>query len=271
MPFTPSHAVVALPFVRTPLVPAAIAVGAMAPDLPLFLRLGTRGSSMTHSFAWVPLTVILALGLLLVWRLVLRPAARELLPDPVARRLPTAWEQPASATLRETFVGPKPGRAWATAGALLVSLLLGVLSHLVWDGFTHEDRFGSDLIPVIGRTWGDIAGTVWLQNASSGFGLLVLAACALVWFRRASVGERPHRRLPRSLRGAVWIALPVLLAVATVIGVVISWHPPFDAAWAECVAYRAMPPAVAIWGALLVTACAATVVRRARSAPSAAG
>ena len=38
MPLTPSHAVVALPFVRTPLLPAAIAVGAMAPDLPLFLR-----------------------------------------------------------------------------------------------------------------------------------------------------------------------------------------------------------------------------------------
>ena len=38
MPFTPSHAVVALPFLRTPLVPAAIAVGAMTPDLPLFVR-----------------------------------------------------------------------------------------------------------------------------------------------------------------------------------------------------------------------------------------
>ena len=33
MPFTPSHAVVALPFIRSPLVPAAIAVGAMTPDL----------------------------------------------------------------------------------------------------------------------------------------------------------------------------------------------------------------------------------------------
>ena len=28
MPFTPSHAVVALPFIRTPLVPAAVAIGA---------------------------------------------------------------------------------------------------------------------------------------------------------------------------------------------------------------------------------------------------
>lgn len=38
MPFTPSHAIVALPFVRSPLAPAAVAVGAMAPDLPLFTR-----------------------------------------------------------------------------------------------------------------------------------------------------------------------------------------------------------------------------------------
>ncbi|MGK3950645.1 DUF4184 family protein, partial [Microbacterium sp. K2] len=46
MPFTPSHALVALPFIRTPLVPAAIAIGAMTPDLPLFLR----GIGLPYSF-----------------------------------------------------------------------------------------------------------------------------------------------------------------------------------------------------------------------------
>ncbi|WP_262927685.1 DUF4184 family protein [Microbacterium sp. NIBRBAC000506063] len=49
MPFTPSHAVVALPFVRTPLLPAAIAVGAMAPDLPLFLRGTPLTYQVTHT------------------------------------------------------------------------------------------------------------------------------------------------------------------------------------------------------------------------------
>ncbi len=51
MPFTPSHAVVALPFVRTPLVPAAIAIGAMTPDLPLFVRgAAARPTRCTHTF-----------------------------------------------------------------------------------------------------------------------------------------------------------------------------------------------------------------------------
>ena len=80
MPFTPSHAVVALPFVGTRLVPAAIAVGAMAPDLPLFVRSSPLGYARTHDLAWLPATVLLALVLLLVWRSILRPASRELAP-----------------------------------------------------------------------------------------------------------------------------------------------------------------------------------------------
>ena len=78
MPFTPSHAVVALPFVRTPLIPAAIAVGSMAPDLPLFVRGLPLGYGQTHDLAWIPATLVLALALLLVWRCILRPASREL-------------------------------------------------------------------------------------------------------------------------------------------------------------------------------------------------
>ncbi len=103
MPFTPSHAVVALPFVRTPLVPAAVAVGAMTPDLPLFVgRIGVS-YGMTHAWSWMPTTVAIALALLLVWRCVLRPAARELAPDWLAARLPSSWDGGAVSALRETF------------------------------------------------------------------------------------------------------------------------------------------------------------------------
>ena len=56
MPFTPSHAVVALPFLRTPLLPAAIAIGAMAPDFPLFVRGLPLHYGLTHSLWWLPLT-----------------------------------------------------------------------------------------------------------------------------------------------------------------------------------------------------------------------
>ena len=75
MPFTPSHAVLALPFVRTPLAPAAVAVGAMTPDLPLFVRGLPVTYGLTHDLRWLPVTAMLALALLLLWRALLRPAA----------------------------------------------------------------------------------------------------------------------------------------------------------------------------------------------------
>jgi len=38
MPFTLAHPAAVLPLFRGPLVPAALVVGAVAPDLPYFLR-----------------------------------------------------------------------------------------------------------------------------------------------------------------------------------------------------------------------------------------
>lgn len=110
MPFTPSHAIVALPFVRMPLVPAAIAIGAMAPDLPLFTRGLIVDYSVTHDLRWLPVTVLLSHALLLVWRLVLRPACRMLAPRFLGARLPREWdgERPPR------FARPSdPSRGWS--------------------------------------------------------------------------------------------------------------------------------------------------------------
>ena len=91
MPFTPAHAVVALPFVRTPLVPAAIAIGAMTPDIPLFFRTWPP-YDLTHSWLGVvTIDLVLAFALLLVWRLVLRPAVIPLTPRWFALRWPREW------------------------------------------------------------------------------------------------------------------------------------------------------------------------------------
>ena len=115
MPFTPSHAVVALPFVRTPLPPAAIAVGAMTPDLPLFVRGLGPSYVQTHSLVSLPLTLLLALALLLLWRCVLRPASRALAPAWVATRLPGEWDERAGAAFRATF-GIRPRDAAGKPG-----------------------------------------------------------------------------------------------------------------------------------------------------------
>jgi hypothetical protein len=265
VPFTPSHAVVALPFVRTPLVPAAIAVGAMAPDLPLFLRGLPLHYGRTHSLEWLPATILVALALLLVWRCALRPAVRELSPRLLAERLPVSWDAGAGAALRETFaIGGSPRRASGRGILLLVvSLALGIVSHVVWDLFTHEGRWGVRVLPLLAEPWGPLVGVKWLQHGSSLIGLLILGVWALLWLRRqAPVVVR--RSAPDMVRVLWWVSLPVFLGVAWVIGLLV--YGPIGGAWRiEHNAYRVLPPACAVWGVLTAALSVGIQIVRART------
>lgn len=269
MPFTPSHAVVALPFVRTPLVPAAIAVGAMTPDLPLFVRALPLHYGRTHAFEWLPVTVMLALVLLLVWRCVLRPATRELSPRWLAARLPGKWDHGAAAALRETFgvdAEPSATRArrvsWRALVMLVASLLIGVASHIVWDLFTHEGRWGVAAIPALGEDWGPLPGYKWLQHSSSAIGLTVIGVWMLVWLLRRSASGEPSRVLPTWVRAVWWCSLPACLVVAWVWGLA-AYGPLGDDLTTPQLAYRVLPPACAIWGAGTVALCIVVQVRTA--------
>ncbi|KAF2412810.1 cell wall anchor protein [Microbacterium sp. B35-04] len=266
MPFTPSHAVVALPFVRTPLVPAAIAIGAMTPDLPLFVRGLPLHYGVTHSFAWLPATVVLALVLLLVWRCVLRPATRELSPRWLATRLPAQWDAGAGAALRETLGGASAGEprvSWRGMLLLVASLLLGVVSHIVWDLFTHEGRWGTTVLPVLAAAWGPLPGYKWLQHGSSVIGLAIIVVWMLVWLRRRTAAASVPCVLPDAARWIWWASLPLALALAWGWGIAV--HGPLDAEFtAAHLAYRVLPPACAVWGAVTVSLCIAVQVMRAR-------
>jgi len=265
MPFTPSHAIVALPFLRTPLVPAAIAVGAMTPDLPLFVRGTVLGTVIdygwTHDVRWMPVTVLLALGLLVLWRLLLRPAARELLPPVLARRLPAEWD--AATSVREMVT--RGGAIPPLRGILILalSLLIGVASHIAWDAFSHEGRTGVALLPVLDEQWGPFVGYRWVQHGSSAVGLVVLVVCGMLWLRHATATAR--RRVTTPALPWLWLAaLAAALAVAWLIGLVLlgPLTPTFTAAH---LAYRVLPPACGVWGAFTVALCIAVRVRRRRA------
>ncbi|HET8927384.1 MAG TPA: DUF4184 family protein [Microbacterium sp.] len=252
MPFTPSHAVIALPFLRTPLVPAAIAVGAMAPDLPLFLPVAPFGYLQSHSFAYLPVTIALALGLLLVWRCGLRAAMRELSPQWLARRLPAEWDGGPAAAAAETFA--RRGRRHPSLAGillLLLSLALGAASHIVWDLFTHEGRAGIAALDVL---WGPLPAYKWLQHGSSVVGLVILAVWAGLWLRRRTPAPPAPRIMPDAVRLAWWISLPVILVSALAIGGALFG--PLTSQWRlEHVAYRVLPPVSALWAALTLILC----------------
>lgn len=267
MPFTPSHAIVALPFIRTPLVPAAIAVGAMAPDLPLFLSRGPVTYQQTHTN--IALSSALALVLLLVWYALIRPAVRELSPRALARRLPPEWDATGAELWRDVRA-PRPGaRAALWRNPLVffvmvaVSLALGVASHIAWDAFTHVGRWGVRLAPALDRMWGPLVGYKWLQYGSGVVGLVVLAVCGVWWLRRREPSASVVRVLPAAVRIAWWASLPALLAAAWAIG--LAEYGSFTASWtAQHLAHTVLPPACAAWGALTLLLALVVIVRRRR-------
>ncbi|GAA2005966.1 DUF4184 family protein [Microbacterium ulmi] len=261
MPFTPSHAVVALPFVRTPLVPAAVAVGAMTPDLPLFVRGTPLTYAYTHSAEGVVVTSLVALVLLFVWRSVLRPAARELSPRALAARLPGEWDAGAAASALETLgvAHSGPRRAWYPL-ALAASILIGVISHPLWDAFTHEGRLG---LAALQTEWGPLPGYKWLQYGSGIVGLAIIAVWAVLWLRKRSAAASVDRVLPSAVRWAWWASLPVILAIAWATGLFVSG--PLDAEFTVAhLAYRVLPPASALWCGLTFVLCVIVQLVRAR-------
>lgn len=249
MPFTLSHVVVALPLRRYTGVAGAVAIGAMAPDLPLFFRIVPYG--MTHRLDALAFTTAIALLLLLSWRLLIRPAIGELSPRWLAERLPAAWVQPATRTLQETFVA---SRGLATIAALVG----GVLTHIAWDAFTHADRFGEDLFPILGE---ELLGSPvygWLQNLSTLFGLAIVAVFVVRWVR--TTVRRPVQRLfADGVRWVWWLMLPTML-IAAYVGTATQ---PFAVELnVEQVAYLSLPRAVSVWVVAGVGLCAVVLLSR---------
>jgi hypothetical protein len=198
VPFTPSHMAAALPFLRTPLVPAAVALGAMAPDFPYYVpRQIEIPRDLTHSLlGLVTIDPAMALVAVAVWWFVLREPVVELLPASLRERIPprdpAAWRQGRASTLVAVVL-------------LLLSALVGNATHLLWDSFTHPG-WVVDHLPLLQRRIGPLAVDKWLQHASTVLGLVALAVWAVLRLRRAPRdAARPTRWTPRGRALAVTV------------------------------------------------------------------
>jgi hypothetical protein len=215
MPFTVSHIAAVLPgyrvLTRANVFTAAV-IGSMVPDFGSLVP-GTVARWQTHSLPAL-FTFCLPVGLSVYWLtlLLLRPALLEVLPDRAYVRLRAAH---AAASIRQ------PG-AWLYAAA---ALLLGAVTHLIWDGFTHENARGVRMFPLLTDLGPEIDGHAlhlyrWLQYGSSVLGLAVLLAALILWLRHAPTPiQPPARRIGRGERLA-WLGaylLPPLLAMGWII------------------------------------------------------
>jgi hypothetical protein len=217
VPFTISHVAAVLPahrvLSRAHLFSAAV-IGSMVPDFGL-LWPQIPDRVQTHSVSAL-LTFCLPVGLLayLLVAYLVKPAALEVLPD-------NAYARVREADARS---GPIGVRSWPLVG---ISILLGAVTHIVWDGFTHENARGVRMFPVLDEYGPTIDGHSvqlyrWLQHGSSLIGLVVVVVALTLWLRHAPAPAVPLPRLLRVRERNVWISLHILLPLLVLIATV--WH-----------------------------------------------
>jgi hypothetical protein len=205
MPFTVSHIAAVLPGYR-PLTRArvftAAVIGSMVPDFG-WLVPEPVSRLQTHSIPAL-FTFSLPVGLVAYWvtLLLIRPAMLEVVPDGAYVRLRDAPAVPSITRLR----------CWLYAAA---ALLLGAVTHLLWDTFTHENARGVRMFPLLTDYGPEMAGHPlhlyrWLQYGSSILGLALVAMALVLWLRHAPAPAiSPPRRIGRHER-AVWLGAYVL-------------------------------------------------------------
>ncbi|MEV7524551.1 DUF4184 family protein [Streptomyces sp. NPDC091371] len=214
MPFTLSHAAAVLPAVRRtgrargPLVASALILGSFAPDSFYFADAVVSGLMAYGTFAHSLLGIVTVDAVLTA----VLAACWLLLREPLLALVPRTWRGRVHAFVRgEEWRGRQlpPLALW-----FYVSAVIGSVTHVVWDSFTHLDRWGSNSLD-LGRPLAfGLPLYSYLQYGSS-----VLAAGALLWFTVTALRRLPASPAPASVpvlsRAELWGALALVLVCVT--------------------------------------------------------
>ncbi|GIJ23567.1 DUF4184 family protein [Micromonospora lutea] len=192
MPFTGSHVAAVLPLTRSAwLVPSALVIGSMVPDVPYYLPLPVQ-AALTHSLVGVlSVDVVLGLGALILWHGLLARFLTAISP----------------ARLRERLPSPRSRWSVGYAATLVVSLAIGALTHVLWDSFTHDGMWGAVHIGWLAETHLGTPGYRWIQRMSTIVGAVVVVVWLLRWWRRQSPVPEQRPAANRVLMVAAWLSI----------------------------------------------------------------
>jgi hypothetical protein len=219
MAFTVAHMAAALPFYRSQkwLNFEALLIGTMLPDLPYFLNNDRSVWQQSHQWLGI-LTYCLPWGLFafVLWHWLFKAAALALIqPWHTVQRVPSDYLNQGKVNPQFYFRFRQSGYFWLT---VVLGLMLGASTHLLWDGITHPDGFIAQQVnwlqyPLDIVALGVMPVARLLQYVSSIFGLVLLALFA--WRRlKASICKLSNSHAP----SAVFTKLQSLLIVTLVGG-----------------------------------------------------
>ena len=200
MPLTFAHPAAVLPFKYLPkkwYSWTGLIIGSMVPDFEAFIKMG---GSKVFSHTWAGMFLYdLPVGVLLVllFHFIVRDALIDQLPGFLFRRFYVLKGKARIGAVNRYFV-------------VIVSLLVGIATHLIWDRITHTDtytyteRVGISFEPEIDKKLRQ-----WLQWGCSAAGLLLLLWQILVLPVVTNVKRKPWRNF-------WWLAVGVALTIFAV-------------------------------------------------------
>jgi len=207
MPFTISHVAAALPFQRTRLIPSALVIGCMVPDFEYFLRF-YPGGGFGHRLPGIFLLDLpLALATLWLFHAYAKEPLYSWLPQSVRRRIRLGPATPPFENLGQFVL-------------VLLSILIGIATHILWDSFTHPTLWLYPRWQFLRRTvqvplYGPMEHARVIEHLSSVFGALILLIWFWHWYRStAPMHPEPSRTSRTNSRTALLVVCAVALAAA---------------------------------------------------------
>ncbi|MDJ0461694.1 DUF4184 family protein [Streptomyces sp. H27-C3] len=217
MPFTLSHAAAVLPGMRRdgtargPLFASALVAGSFAPDMTYFAATAIPAAmtfgDVTHSLPGiVTVDVLITAALVGIW-LLMREPLLALVPRHRQARFHrfvrgSDWHGMRLSSLAWRFV---------------LSATVGACTHVLWDSFTHLDRWGVRALPALGESVAGFPVYSYAQYGSSALALVVIGWFTVTALRRGPDGEAPASVPLLDARGQ-WAAA-ALLGVCVLMGV----------------------------------------------------
>jgi hypothetical protein len=214
VPITIAHPAAVLPLRRCGLVISALVAGSVAPDCEYFF--GLRHPASHAMPGVVTFTFPLALAVLVIFHAIVKWPLISLMPGGLQARL----------------IGPARRFRWFPASRfllILLSLVIGIATHVLLDGFTHPDSWAvlhfaalRTMMPIPAHR--PLPMHAVLQYGTSAVGVLALAIYTAFWYRRAPAESVLLR--PQFSAVVKWTILAVMLATAVVLGYVngAAWY-----------------------------------------------
>ena len=177
MPFTFSHPAAVLPLRWTRLPFAALVIGSMSPDFIYFLQLGPY-SGFGHTLVGVFLLDLpLGVALYFFYQRRLRAFFLAMLPAFIQRR--GRPHTPSSSPLAMELA------------RVVLAVLLGAGTHILWDTFTHTGAWGVEQVPLLGRQIQLFGRAVFVYKLAQHGSTLAGAGALMLWSLHRLWRSRP--------------------------------------------------------------------------------